>query len=73
MNFNDTYTHVQSTPAAEWVVVHDLNRYVVSDVFFDVNLNGILEKVLPASVEYVDANTIKIIFTEAQIGKVKVG
>jgi hypothetical protein len=71
MNYNDTYTHEQLVPATEWTVVHDLNRHVVSDVFFEVG--GNLEKVLPASVEYVDANTIKIIFTAAQIGKVKVG
>jgi hypothetical protein len=71
MNFTNTYTHEQTTPATEWTVAHDLDRYVVCDVFF--NVGGTLEKVLPASVRYVDSNTIKIFFTESQIGTVKVG
>jgi len=71
MNFADTYTHTQTTPATEWTVTHDLDRYVVSDVFFDVG--GTLEKILPASVRYIDSNNIKVFFTEPQIGKVKVG
>jgi hypothetical protein len=73
MNFTDYFIHEQVTPSTEWTVVHDLNRYVVSDVFFDEGLDGTLEKVLPASVRYIDANTLKIFFTEPQIGKVKVG
>lgn len=71
-NFNETYTHTQSTPATEWVIEHNLNKEVVSDVFFDVNNNGILEKILPLTVEKVDLNTLKVTFTANQVGKVKV-
>lgn len=70
MLLDETYQHTQSTPATEWIVQHDLDRYVVQDTFFDIG--GNLSKVLPASVEYIDSNSIKIVFSEAQTGTVKV-
>lgn len=56
----------QVTPATIWTIVHGLVDYPIVDVV--VTNNGNLEKILPAAVTYVDANTCTITFNSAQIG-----
>ena len=68
---NKTFTHYQTTPSLEWVVYHQLGKNVVSEVFI-TNDEGKLEKILPLSVIYINDETLKITFSSAKIGRVKV-
>lgn len=63
-----THTHIQTTPAIEWVIVHLLNTlYPVVDVW--VNDGGTDRKVLPLTVEPLDALSVKLTFTAATAGR----
>ena len=61
-----SFNHTQSTPSADWLIVHNLGGKVVSDV---VLANGV--KILPFDVIYVDDNTVRITFTEAITGSAR--
>jgi len=61
------FIHTQTAPALEWQVAHNLNCYPVSDIMIDGE-NGLIEKTLPQSLEYVDENNILITFSSAQTG-----
>lgn len=62
----DSYEHVQSTPSASWVVVHNLGMYPVADIYIDYE--GEKHKILPLSVEYTDLNTCTITFSIPRTG-----
>lgn len=61
-----TYTHTQTTAATSWNVNHNLNTHPVVDVLYDDA--GVLTKMLPLSITYVDANNIVIAFSVARAG-----
>jgi hypothetical protein len=63
------YTHSQTTASDTWTVVHNLDAYPITDVV--ITLNGTRQKILPKAVQYVDANTVNILFTEPQIGNAR--
>lgn len=60
------YRHVQSVAATTWTVTHGLKTYPVCDVY--VSVSGVVQKVLPASVVYVDQDTVTITFSSATAG-----
>lgn len=62
-------TLVQEMSNAVWTFKHDLNRDVVVDVM--INFQGSLQKVLPRNIVKVDANTIRIEFSQPRTGIVR--
>lgn len=60
------YRHTQTEPATEWTINHNLNGYPIIDVL--VNYEGGIHKVVPKQVVYVNANTCRVIFNNAQTG-----
>jgi hypothetical protein len=59
-------THVQDTPATDWVIVHNFNGYPITDVY--VMYNGSYNKIIPKMITYTDANTVTVTFSAAQAG-----
>lgn len=68
--FLSGYTHKQLMANSVWTVAHNLNRAVMIDVF--VNFQGRLEKILPRNIVVVDDNTVRVEFTKAMTGTVRV-
>lgn len=64
------YEHTQSTATDTWVIVHNLNSYPAVDVFIDYQ--STVQKVVPRSIVYTDANTCTVSFASAQTGKATV-
>lgn len=62
----DVSTHIQSTAAATWTIVHGLGRYPVS-VLVVIGT----EQVEP-DVEFPDANTVVLTFATPQSGRAEV-
>ena len=60
------YIHTQSVPSDTWTIDHNLGRYPVSDV--NVEIGGVLQKIMPQSVVYTDENQVVISFTNEFIG-----
>lgn len=66
-----TYDHNQTASSATWTISHNLNTDAVAvDVF--INFGGNLEKVIPASVEATDNNTVTVTFSSARSGRAHV-
>lgn len=61
-----THNHIQTDPSALWTINHNLIGYPIVDVFIDVD--GVLNKIIPTGVSYVDANTCTVSFSSAQTG-----
>jgi hypothetical protein len=59
-------TYTQSTPATDWVIVHNFNGYPITDVY--VLYNGSYNKIIPKSITYTDANTVTVSFSQAYAG-----
>jgi len=64
-----SYIHKQTQSSTNWSITHNLNGYPLTDVL--VNITGRVMKVLPKAVEYVDANTVRVTFSEPQTGTVR--
>jgi hypothetical protein len=62
---HQTYVHDQSVGSALWTISHNLNRYPSVTV---VDTDGYV--FMPASIRYVDSNTIEIGLSSEQTGKV---
>lgn len=60
------FTHIQSTPAATWVVTHNLNRILP----VTVTIGG--EEVI-SDVIYGDLNTVSIVHASPVAGRVDIG
>ena len=60
------YTHTQSQASSTWTILHGLGDYPIVDCF--ITISGVITKIIPGSVTYVDANTCVISFSSAQIG-----
>lgn len=59
----DTYTHVQSEAAAEWVIQHNLGKHP------SVTVVDSSKRVVIGEIEYKDENELKIVFRGAFSGK----
>jgi hypothetical protein len=55
-----SHTHEQSTPAIEWVINHDLDRYPIVNVYSVVN--GVEIMVNPTEVQVLNMNSCKLVF-----------
>lgn len=65
------FTQTFNTPATEWVVEHNMGKAVISDVFvFDGSNRPV--KVLPLEVIEESDNVVRIKFSAAQRGLVRV-
>lgn len=65
---HSAYTHIQSTASTEWNVVHNLNQlYPVVDCW--IQLGNDVVKIVPESVQVIDAQTVQIVFSTAFAGK----
>jgi len=63
----NSYKHIQSTPAAVWIIEHGLSTDVpVIDCWLDVD--GERVRVIPKTVERIDGSSCKIIFTSDRVG-----
>jgi hypothetical protein len=60
------YRHVQTAAAAEWIIEHHQGSYPVVDVY--IPFNGVVQKVLPQSIEFIDLNTVKVVFSVPMAG-----
>lgn len=65
------HTHKQETPSAQWDIVHNLNRDVISDV--NVHIDGVLTKILPQNVQSIDPNTLRVTFSQPFTGTARIG
>lgn len=65
------YNHFQTSAAILWIVPHNLGvSSIVNDVFIDDA--GSLKKVLPSSVVHSDDNTLRVTFSNAETGYVRI-
>lgn len=61
------HTHEQTVAATDWNITHGLNTIApVVDVYIDVE--GKQTKILPASVEVVDLQNVKVTFSAPRAG-----
>ena len=61
-----TFDFTQETPSAEWVIVHNLNAYPVTET--RIQIGGQSKKILPGVVEYMDENTVRVTFSAPHAG-----
>ena len=57
---------MQDDAATQWVIAHGLKTYPIIDVY--IFANGAMQKILPASVVYVDPDTVNVNFSTAHAG-----
>ena len=68
---NISYEHVQDVPSTSWNIVHSLGS---KDIFFQAYVFDTtygLKPVWPKDVVFLDDNTVNVIFTQPQSGKIK--
>jgi hypothetical protein len=65
------HTHVQTEPAAEWLITHNLGGVPVVDVYIDDG-EGDIEKILPSMVEIVNPMTCRITFSVPRAGQARI-
>lgn len=68
--FGQTYQHRQSTAATTWTITHNLNLPAPWIGLWQafVDRSDAVETIVPASVEFVSANSVKLTFTNAESG-----
>lgn len=62
------YEFVQTVPATLWTIKHNLSCQPIVHVY--INVEGNLERILPASIEATNLQTIEVRFSVPQIGHV---
>jgi hypothetical protein len=60
------FEFTQVTPSDTWVIAHNLDIYPIIDVYVDDN--GEQQKIIPLTVEYTDANTCTVTFSNPESG-----
>jgi hypothetical protein len=60
------YNHTQSTPASTWTINHNLYGYPIVDIF--ILSSGVMQKIIPLQVTYVNNVTCTVTFTTALAG-----
>ena len=66
------YEHVQGVASDTWNINHNLNKeIVVNDVY--IEHNGFNEKIIPMSVDMVDADNIVITWSKPMTGVARIG
>lgn len=69
-NAVDVTQHIQDTPSSTWQVKHGRPGYPIVDVYME--LDGKVQKVIPAGVTYIDEYNIEVLFSEPRTGFVTV-
>lgn len=67
-----TYRHTQTTLSNTWTIVHNLGgngSQSIPIVDTLIEIDGDLVKVIPRRIEIIDANTVEVTFSQAQIGQ----
>ena len=64
------YRHDQMTPALEWTIAHNLSGGGATIPAVDVFIQdgGQTMKMIPAGIEIMDANTVKLTFSQPRFG-----
>lgn len=62
-----SFIYEQQTPSDNWLIVHNLNKYVVIDVYIDYN--GTRTKIIPQAIIFVNKNTVRVKFTSPRTGQ----
>jgi hypothetical protein len=60
-----SYLHTQEEPSTIWEIYHDLAQEEVIVAVYDTDK----KQVIPHQIQFVDANTAQIVFSEAQTGE----
>jgi hypothetical protein len=61
-----SYNHTQTDPANVWVIPHGLMGYPIVDAY--IMNEGVLERIMPAAITYVDLNTCNVVFSTPRAG-----
>lgn len=62
------YEHIQNSPADTWIVRHNLyTQSPIVDVFVEVD--GVLQKILPKQVKVIDQLECHIVWSTPRAGK----
>lgn len=60
-DYSNSFQFAQLSPSAEWTINHLLNRYPMIETYVDYD--GMVQKIIPAEVVYVNENTCVLQFT----------
>lgn len=61
-----SYDHQQTAPSMTWTIVHGLGDYPIVDAF--TMSDGVLQRILPANVQYIDKDTVVLLFSTSRSG-----
>ena len=61
-----SHSHTQDVAQATWDINHNMNCHPAVDV--NVYIDGVLTKIIPKDIEYLDANTVRVTFSNAYTG-----
>lgn len=70
MNNTTVFSHEQSTPSANWNIVHNLNSFVVCNVV--VLEESSYVQILPKAVKKVSLNEVQVQFSNARTGVARI-
>lgn len=62
-----SFTHKQVEPSATWTISHNRNCEPIVHVY--ININGELQRCLPARIEAVTLNQVVVVFSAPQSGE----
>lgn len=65
-NVGTSIQYTQSTPSANWVILHGFGRYPIVDVYID--LSGTLTRILPKSITFDNPSQCTVAFNTPQSG-----
>lgn len=60
------YRHIQEAASTTWNIEHNLDTYPIVDVYVDNG--GVVQKVVPKAVTYVDHNNCSVLFSRPTAG-----
>lgn len=66
------FVHVQDTASDNWVIVHNLNSNVIATDAQTIH-KGHNTKIIPKSVDIIDANTISVKWSLPRTGTIRIG
>lgn len=61
------YVHVQSTPSQNWVIDYPFKGTAAIDIA--VNLDGVLTKIIPQSINQISETRVDVVFSQPYSGK----
>lgn len=61
-----TVKHLQETPSLEWLIAHGQHGYPLVDAY--ISYEDVVQKIIPKEVQYVDENTVRLVFNSPRAG-----